>query len=360
MKDYFLIKGGGPAGLSASIYLLKNGYKCKLIEKKTYPEKMANRGFQVLENYTKKEDSLNLFEQLDVKDFFYFPINKAVFWDLKYNFYNFFSKENFGYLIRRGYEEGSIDMALLKKTKELGIEIINEDLKPDIISTGPCQPDGIGQERHFKTDDSLRIWVLMDSKKIPGGYAYLFTFNGKGTFGCAITYNFKKIKEISNFCFRFFQKIEDFKVEDLKIYHSYINFYIPETYEKDGILYAGEAGGMQDFFLGLGIRIAMESGIIAARSLIENFSYSDKIKELFYENFKRTFVLRIFYEKFPDFIFKFLLKKYVKKDGKKILYKLTNLAYPLKIFPIFKILCKNKGICAHKINPHFCRKMKRI
>ena len=360
MRDEFFIRGGGPAGLSSAIYLLKNGYRCKLIEKKDYPKKMSNRGFQVLENFTKKEDSLNLFKFLNVNNFFYFPLNQAIFWDFKQNPFPIFSKESFGYLIKRGNEEGSMDMALLEKAKELGLEIINGDKKEDICATGPSQPDGIVQERHFKTDENLRIWVLIDPKKIFGGYSYLFTMGGSGTFGCAITYNFKKIKEISEKTWAFFQDIEKFPHSNLKKYHSYINFYLPESYEKDGVFYAGEAGGVQDFFLGLGIRIAIESGIIAAKSKIENFSFTSKMKERFQDDFKRSFVLRIFYEKLPSFVFNYLFKKYSKKDAKGVLYSLTNLSYPIKLFPFFSFLCKNKEICFHKLKPHFCRKIKKI
>jgi len=359
MEKNFKIKGGGPSGLAFSIYLLKNGLKCKIFERKGYPEKMSNRGFQVLENYTKKEDSLNLFKELEVEDFFYYPLNKAIFWDFNYNFYNLFSKENFGYLVKRGNLKGSIDLALLNKAKQMGLEISYESDNFDIIASGPFQPDGIAEERHFETDERMRVWVLMDPKKIYGGYSYLFTFDGKGTFGCAITYNFKKIREISSKCWEFFHKIEKIKVENLKIYHSFVNFYIPEKYEKDGKLFLGEAGGMQDFFLGLGIRLAIESGIIAGKSIIENFSYSEKIKENYLDFFKRSFVLRIIYERVPAFVFNFLMKKYSKRDGREVLFCLTNLRYLEKLFPIFSFLCKNKGICHHKIKPHFCRKLKR-
>lgn len=360
MKEEFFIRGGGPAGLSSAIYLLKKGYKCKLIEKKDYPEKMSNRGFQILENYTKKEDSLNLFKILDVENLFFYPLNMATFWDFNQNPFTIFSKENFGYLIKRGNQDGSVDLALLNKGKELGLEIVNEDKKEDICAIGPAQPDGIAEERHFKTDKNLRIWVLMDPKKIYGGYSYLFTMDGEGTFGCAMTYNFKKIKEISEKTWVFFQNIEKFPHSNLKTYHSYINFYLPENYENEGVLYAGEAGGMQDFFLGLGIRIAIESGIMASKALIEKFSYTSKIKERLKNDFKRSFVLRIFYEKLPYFIFNYLFKKYSKKDAKEILYKLTNLSYPIKLFPFFSFLCKNRGICFHKLKPHFCRKIKKI
>lgn len=360
MEKELIIKGGGPSGLCCAIQLLKNGKNCKIIEKKDYPEKMANRGYQVLENYTRVEDSLNIIKDLDNVDFFYLPIHKAVFWDFSYNFYNFFSKENYGYLVKRGNQKGSIDLSLLNKAEELGVEIIREEIKPDIIATGPSQPDGIAQERHFLTDDKLRIWVIMDPKRINGGYAYLFTYDGLGTFGCAITHGFKEIKKIAEKCFNFFQKIEDIKFENLNIFHSYVNFYIPERYEKDGTYYLGEAGGMQDFFLGLGIRIAMESGIICARSILEGFDYTRKIKERFYENFKRSFVLRVFYEKMPFLLFNYFMKKYSRKNGRDILYKFTNLKYPPKIFPFLSFLCKNRGICHHKLKPHFCRKPKKI
>ncbi|MEJ5165958.1 MAG: hypothetical protein WHV67_02895, partial [Thermoanaerobaculia bacterium] len=301
MGKEIIIKGGGPAGLSCALYFLNRGYKCKIIEKPDYPERMKNRGFQVLENYTKKEDSLNLLKELQVEDFFCYPLNKAVFWDFKYNFYNFFSKENFGYLIKRGAQEGSIDRAMLNRAKELGLDFVKKEETFQICATGSSQPDGIAQERHFETDDKLRIWILMNPERINGGYAYIFTYGGKGTFGCAITYKFKEIKEISQKCWDFFQEIENIRVENLKVYHSYVNFYIPESYEEDGILYAGEVAGMQDFFLGLGIRIAMEAGILAARCIIEGFSYTKEIKNKFTDKFKSSFVLRVLYEKTPEF-----------------------------------------------------------
>ncbi len=359
-KENFIIRGGGPAGLSSAITLLKRGYKCKLIEKDFYPKKMANRGFQVLENYTKNEDSLNLLKNLGVENFFYFPINKAVFWDFSFNPYPFFSYENFGYLIRRGDEEKSLDISLLERAKNLGLEISKENLKEDICATGPTQPDGIAQERHFKTDDKLRIWVLMDNKKINGGYSYLFTYGGKGTFGCAITYGFSKIRDISKKCWDFFHKVEKIPVEDLNIYHSYISFYIPEIYEKGNILYVGEAGGLQDFFLGMGIRIAIESGIIASNSLISKEPYTKKIKERFLNDLKRTFILRIIYEKIPFWLFNFLIKKYSRREGKKILNKITNLNFPNFLFSFLSLIYKSRKICVHPLKPHFCRMPKKI
>lgn len=360
MEKEIIIKGGGPAGLSCAIYLLNKGYRCKIIEKPDYPERMKNRGFQVLENYTEREDSLNLFKELQVEDFFCYPLNKAVFWDFNYNFYNFFSKENFGYLIKRGAQEDSIDRAMLNKALKRGLEIKKGEDFFQICATGSNQPDGIAQERHFETDDRLRVWVLLDPGKINGGYSYLFTYGGSGTFGCALTYNFKEIKKISQNCWDFFQKIENIKIEDLKVYHSYINFYIPEKYEKDGVLYTGEAAGIQDFFLGLGIRMAVQSGILAARSLIEGFSYSDEIKKRFLNGLKGSFVLRVFYERVPHLFLSYLMKKFLRMDGREVLFKLSNLKLPIKLFPFFSYLCKNKGICHHHLKPHFCRALKRI
>lgn len=360
MGKEIIIKGGGPAGLSCALYLLNKGYRCKIIEKPDYPERMKNRGFQVLENYTEKKDSLNLLKDLQVENFFYFPLKKAVFWDFNYNFYNFFSKENFGYLIKRGAQEDSIDRAMLNEAMEKGLEIGKEGDSFQICATGSNQPDGIAQERHFETDDKLRVWVLLDPKRINGGYCYLFTYGGSGTFGCALTYKFKEIKEISQKCWYFFQKIENIKVKNLKIYYSYVNFYIPENYEKDGVLYTGEAAGIQDFFLGLGMRMAMQSGILAARSLIEGFSYSGEIKKRFLNNLKRSFVLRVFYERVPHLFLSYLMKRFLKRDGREVLFKVSNLRLPIKLFPFFSYLCKNKGICHHQLNPHFCRKLRKI
>ena len=46
------------------------------------------------------------------------------------------------------------------------------------------------------------------------------------------------------------------------------DFSIPDRYVVDGRHYVGEAGGLQDFMWGFGMRYAITSGVLAAKSVM--------------------------------------------------------------------------------------------
>ena len=50
-------------------------------------------------------------------------------------------------------------------------------------------------------------------------------------------------------------------------------------YDEKGAMFIGEAGGFQDYLWGFGMRYAFQSANLAARSIIQNESYNDLIKE---------------------------------------------------------------------------------
>jgi flavin-dependent dehydrogenase len=56
------------------------------------------------------------------------------------------------------------------------------------------------------------------------------------------------------------------------------DFGIPTKYVHEERLYVGEAGGLQDFMWGFGMRYAITSGVLAAKSLLGEFEYEKEVR----------------------------------------------------------------------------------
>ena len=56
------------------------------------------------------------------------------------------------------------------------------------------------------------------------------------------------------------------------------DFSLPEKYVHNGRYYVGEAGGLQDFMWGFGMRYAITSGVLAAKSMLGEVSYEEEVR----------------------------------------------------------------------------------
>ena len=354
-----VIRGGGPAGLAAAIALAREGRKVKLCDRPGYPQKTRHTGFQTLENFTAPEDAAGLLDDLGIRGgLFIKPLTDAVLFNHRRLPFVVSSAAPFVYLIRRGSEPGALDHALYERARALGVEFSDEEAAPpDMVATGPAQADGVALERHFRTDGAFRIWVYFDTAHAPGAYAYLFTHGGSGTFGTAVTRDFGRLKEHAAFCWNVFQGLETFPFEGMEERGSWMNFYIPDRYAENGVRYIGEAAGLQDFLFGLGMRMAMESGLLAARSILRGEDYSALVQARFGKSLRRGLVHRWLYERMGNASLTRALGSFARGDYREKLRgaSIGNGADSL-LLPLVKVLCKNRGACRHPLQPHFCRK----
>src|SRR5207249_4560673 len=138
----------------------------------------------------------------------------------------------------------------------------------DIVATGPASPDGLAREMTWRTAEPESIDVYFNHKLSPGGYSYLFILDGIATFGCAIVADFKRIDDYFDHSLAEAQQMHAFNVpEEHRTGYSYMNFQLKSRATSDGARYVGEAAGFQDYLFGLGIRYALTSGVLAARSI---------------------------------------------------------------------------------------------
>ena len=57
------------------------------------------------------------------------------------------------------------------------------------------------------------------------------------------------------------------------------DFGLPKKYVHDGRIYVGEAGGLQDFMWGFGMRYAITSGVLAAKAILDECDYEREVRK---------------------------------------------------------------------------------
>ena len=99
------------------------------------------------------------------------------------------------------------------------------------------------------------------------------------------------------------------------------NFYVPLRAYAGKRPVVGEQAGFQDALWGFGIRHAVTSGILAARSLLEEADYAALWTAEFKEQLKVSIVNRALYNKLGNRGYRFFLKRISgKQDLRKSLY----------------------------------------
>ena len=111
------------------------------------------------------------------------------------------------------------------------------------------------------------------------------------------------------------------------------SFSLKNRFMKNKTRYTGESAGLQDFLWGYGMRYAIQSGYLAAKSIINKTDYEKVAKKQFTNKLKASVVNRYFWEKFSKNNYSFLIHH--PKLMKKHIYSMHNYNLLQKIiFPL--------------------------
>lgn len=273
------VVGAGPAGLAAAITLARAGQAVVVHE--LYPEvgHRFRRDMQGLENWTTDQDVLDFLQHLGIRtDFEYAPCTEGTVFDAWGRAYPVRSRRPLFYMIERGPRAGSVDASLLAQAQALGVDIrfgsrLDRVPGPGILATGPKAADAIAVGYHFDTSMPTGFWVICDERLAPGGYAYVAVLNGRGTLKTAMFRGFKQERTCLERTVAAFRRLLNLDMIDPQPHGGVGNFRIPQTALSGQHPVVGEQAGFQDILWGFGIRYAVVSGVLAARSLLESCDY---------------------------------------------------------------------------------------
>ncbi|HYK01400.1 MAG TPA: NAD(P)-binding protein [Thermoanaerobaculia bacterium] len=363
MSQTIRIAGAGPSGLAAAIALARAGRVVEVHEAKRDVGMRFIGDLQIIEAASETEPVPEFLDRIGIEPNFYFrPVSSATFYDHRNNARTIRSKEPYGFFIKRGPEEGTLDRGLLAQAQRLGVKVIfNSRLKPeeaDIVATGPAAPDGLAREMTWHTADPERVEVFFNHHLSPGGYSYFFILDGVATFGCAIVADFKKIDQYFEHSLASAQRANPFEIpEETRTGYSYMNFHLKQSAMRGNARWVGEAAGFQDYLFGLGIRYALTSGSLAAQSILEDRDFNELWTASLGGKQRTSLVNRFLYEAGGNTGLSIFVRQAARaKDFHRYLSGWhAQTWWKALLAPVVQRVWRHRGRCMHKPDVHWCR-----
>jgi len=312
--------GAGPAGLVAAATLARAGRQVRVYERSSMVGHRFAGDFQGLENWSSSTDVLDRLAHLEVEPTFaYKPFHEITFYDSALRPTVARSVKPFFYLVRRGPEDGSLDRALLTQARDAGADVLlgqpaSHARRGDIVAIGPRFADGIATGYVFSTDLEDQALCVIAEDLAPAGYAYLLVWNGRATLATCLFRNQDNWKAARGKTVETFTRlVPGLDLSAARPFSGYGSVFASTGFtDEGGRIFVGEAAGLQDPEWGFGMWYAMESGALAARSLLEGFDYGDAARDRFDSRREAALFNRLLFERLPEGIVPTLLKKNAK------------------------------------------------
>lgn len=274
------IVGAGVAGLACAIALAQAGRPVIVREWHKTVGSRFHGDFQGLENWSNEQDILDELRAAGIETGFdAHPVHEGIAFDAWGEAYPMRASRPLYYLVRRGGRGGSLESSLLKQAIAAGAEVrfgdrVMEAEGPTVLAIGPRTADAIAAGYVFETDRPDGNWIAFNDRLAPLGYAYLLVHAGRGTVASCMFTGFKRQAESVERTVAFFRDKAGLDMRNPKPFGGFANFRLPRTAVQGGHPVVGEQAGFQDALAGFGMRYALRSGILAARSLLEGTDYA--------------------------------------------------------------------------------------
>jgi len=345
MDETVNIIGAGPAGLTAAIVLARHGVPVKVYEATAAVGARLNGDFQGLENWSSEQEIPALLAEIGVAcNFLCAPYHGGTIYAPAMPLAGVVSARPIFYLVQRGTGQNSIDTGLKEQVLALGVPIVFNHRPalthgPTIVGTGPTRVDAYAVGVNFSTDLTDRAAVLFDEAVAPKGYAYLLTHGGRGTLATVLYRDFQQGATCFNRLRDVARERLGLEVENGRQFSSYGNFFIRTSQLDGNRLYVGESAGFQDALWGFGLRYAIVSGWLAARSIIDGSDYDRLWQTRLRPQLETSLVNRFLFESFGHAGYRYLTGQFRGGDPCDYLRRHYNASLGKRLlFPLVRVL----------------------
>jgi flavin-dependent dehydrogenase len=192
----------------------------------------------------------------------------------------------------------------------------------------------------FETNLENEAYAIVDDRLAPKGYAYLLVNGGRATLATVIGRDFRNEKICFQRTLETFQKLVSMKMEDVREFGGYGNFFLRPTAIEGKKIYLGESAGFQDALFGFGMRYAMTSGFLAAQSIIHGKNYDDLWKREILPRLRTSLSNRLIYEFLGNRGYEFIARRIATRaDLREVLGKEYNPSLlKISLFPVALLL----------------------
>ena len=321
--DVIRILGAGLSGLAAATILAKNGKKVEVYETRQDSGARFDGDFQGLENWTSSKD---FFEEmvewgLDPNSFKSTDFTEMALIHPDDEISTPRSDRIAFRIVERGTDEHCIDQGFKRMAMEAGATIhYNTKADPKdctIIAAGPKDTSAIAFGEVFKTSFPNHVSFQLNDKLAPGAYSYLIVIDGVGLICTCLWRKQKNSSRYLNETIACYEKLyPELDREPIKRVGGKGDFSIPSTYFANEQYFVGEAGGLQDFMWGFGMRYAVTSGVMAANCLLNGTNYDAQIRKDLLPLIKLSATNRMLMNRVGDRGFKRIAKYWMKHQRK--------------------------------------------
>lgn len=316
MPDHVSVVGGGPSGLAAAIALARHGVRVTVYERHRQVGGRFHGDFQGLENWTTEQDVLEWIAELGIEPTFpHLPMSRMTLVDPDLRPQVVESERPLLYVVQRGREPGSLDRALRSQAERLGVAIrLGAGVEPEtlpgpvIVATGPRGTQAVVAGVIAETTHADQVVVIAQNALAPKCYAYCVIWNGQATVATALATDFPRAWSCFERARAAFAEVGLTDFRHARRFGGHANIALGRPFQEGSRLYVGEAAGLQDYFLGFGLRYAMGSAKLAADAVSDGGSYPERLARELGGRFHAGFVNRMLYNGMGDVGYRWLFR----------------------------------------------------
>ena len=318
------IMGAGLSGLAAATILAKAGHEVHVHDIRDDSGARFDGDFQALENWSMDVDFFDQLKQwgFDTSEFKATEFTEVDLIHPDDEITQARSPKVSYRIVERGTSSHTIDQGIKRQALAAGAKIHyktkvkEEDCQ--IIACGPKGTSAVAYGEIFHTDHPNHIAFQLNDKLAPGAYSYLIVIDGVGLICTCLWRKQKKSDRFLNETIAWYDKhYPELNRQPIKRVGGKGDFTINANYLQDGRYYVGESGGLQDFMWGFGMRMAIWSGVLAAKDILGECDYDREVRKQLLPYVKTSVANRWLMNRVGDRTFKMMCKSWMKDQKKR-------------------------------------------